>query len=247
MGRSVRTLPIRSSHQPCTPRCSALGGGTRHRRSLHPDLSLSFWRSSKTSATSRAWRCCSTGKRTSSACTADPSSLCCLASAAACPRLWRRGPFHEKGANHHHCAHHAHSVLGAHCDNLGRGGDLRRSPVRACHLPYLPRAHHRVREAAEGNRAGKDGGARARNSTHTEAGARPDPEEDVAADEGVSLHRRALAHRGKHRVRMAGADRPQSFIEAPMAPITVGILGLPSFTAICLIYGVLRKEMAVEC
>ncbi len=36
------------------------------------------------------------------------------------------------------------------------------------------------------------------------------------------------------------------FIEAPMAPITVGILGLPSFTAICLIYGVLRKEMAVE-
>jgi ferrous iron transport protein B len=35
-------------------------------------------------------------------------------------------------------------------------------------------------------------------------------------------------------------------IEAPMAPITVGILGLPAFTAICLIYGVLRKEMAVE-
>jgi len=36
------------------------------------------------------------------------------------------------------------------------------------------------------------------------------------------------------------------FIEGPMTPITVGILGLPSFTAICLIYGVLRKEMAVE-
>ena len=36
------------------------------------------------------------------------------------------------------------------------------------------------------------------------------------------------------------------FIEAPMAPITVGLLGLPAFTAICLIYGVLRKEMAVE-
>jgi len=36
------------------------------------------------------------------------------------------------------------------------------------------------------------------------------------------------------------------FIEAPMAPITVGILGLPAFTGICLIYGVLRKEMAME-
>lgn len=36
------------------------------------------------------------------------------------------------------------------------------------------------------------------------------------------------------------------FIEAPMAPITVGILGLPAFTGICLIYGVLRKEMALE-
>jgi len=36
------------------------------------------------------------------------------------------------------------------------------------------------------------------------------------------------------------------FVEAPIAPITVGILGLPAFTAICLIYGVLRKEMAVE-
>jgi ferrous iron transport protein B len=36
------------------------------------------------------------------------------------------------------------------------------------------------------------------------------------------------------------------FIEAPMAPITVGMLGLPAFTSICLIYGVLRKEMAVE-
>lgn len=36
------------------------------------------------------------------------------------------------------------------------------------------------------------------------------------------------------------------FIEAPMAPITVGILGLPAFTSICLIYGVLRKEMAME-
>ncbi len=35
-------------------------------------------------------------------------------------------------------------------------------------------------------------------------------------------------------------------IEGPMAPITVGILGLPAFTGICLIYGVLRKEMAVE-
>ena len=35
-------------------------------------------------------------------------------------------------------------------------------------------------------------------------------------------------------------------IEAPMAPVTVGLLGLPAFTAICLIYGVLRKEMAVE-
>jgi ferrous iron transport protein B len=36
------------------------------------------------------------------------------------------------------------------------------------------------------------------------------------------------------------------FIEAPMAPITIGILGLPAFTGICLIYGVLRKEMAME-
>ena len=36
------------------------------------------------------------------------------------------------------------------------------------------------------------------------------------------------------------------FIEAPMAPITVGILGLPAFTGICLIYWVLRKEMALE-
>jgi ferrous iron transport protein B len=36
------------------------------------------------------------------------------------------------------------------------------------------------------------------------------------------------------------------FIEAPMAPITIGILGLPAFTGICLIYGVLRKEMALE-
>ncbi len=36
------------------------------------------------------------------------------------------------------------------------------------------------------------------------------------------------------------------FIEAPMAPITVGILGLPAFTGICLLYGVLRKEMAME-
>jgi ferrous iron transport protein B len=35
-------------------------------------------------------------------------------------------------------------------------------------------------------------------------------------------------------------------IEGPMAPITVGILGLPAFTGICLIYGVLRKEMALE-
>jgi ferrous iron transport protein B len=35
-------------------------------------------------------------------------------------------------------------------------------------------------------------------------------------------------------------------IEAPLAPLTVGILGLPAFTAICLIYGVLRKEMAME-
>lgn len=35
-------------------------------------------------------------------------------------------------------------------------------------------------------------------------------------------------------------------IEGPMAPITVGILGLPAFTGICLIYGVLRKEMAME-
>jgi len=35
-------------------------------------------------------------------------------------------------------------------------------------------------------------------------------------------------------------------IEAPLAPITVGILGLPAFTGICLIYGVLRKEMAIE-
>jgi ferrous iron transport protein B len=36
------------------------------------------------------------------------------------------------------------------------------------------------------------------------------------------------------------------FIEAPMAPITVGILGIPAFTSICLIYGILRKEMAME-
>src|SRR5665647_3169083 len=36
------------------------------------------------------------------------------------------------------------------------------------------------------------------------------------------------------------------FIEARMAPITVGILGLPAFTGICLLYGVLRKEMAIE-
>jgi len=35
-------------------------------------------------------------------------------------------------------------------------------------------------------------------------------------------------------------------IEGPMTPITVGVLGLPAFTAICLIYGVLRKEMAIE-
>ena len=35
-------------------------------------------------------------------------------------------------------------------------------------------------------------------------------------------------------------------IEGPMAPLTVGTLGLPAFTAICLIYGVLRKEMAIE-
>jgi ferrous iron transport protein B len=35
-------------------------------------------------------------------------------------------------------------------------------------------------------------------------------------------------------------------IEAPMAPLTVGVLGLPAFTSICLIYGVLRKEMAIE-
>ncbi|HYA61481.1 MAG TPA: ferrous iron transport protein B [Candidatus Acidoferrum sp.] len=35
-------------------------------------------------------------------------------------------------------------------------------------------------------------------------------------------------------------------IEGPMTPITVGVLGLPAFTAICLIYGVLRKEMAME-
>ena len=42
---------------------------------------------------------------------------------------------------------------------------------------------------------------------------------------------------------LAGLSR---LIEAPMAPITVGILGLPAFTGICLIYGVLRKEMALE-
>jgi ferrous iron transport protein B len=36
------------------------------------------------------------------------------------------------------------------------------------------------------------------------------------------------------------------FVEAPLAPITVGILGLPAFASICLIYGVLRKEMAME-
>ena len=35
-------------------------------------------------------------------------------------------------------------------------------------------------------------------------------------------------------------------IEGPMAPITVGILGLPAFTGICLVYGILRKEMALE-
>jgi Fe2+ transport system protein B len=35
-------------------------------------------------------------------------------------------------------------------------------------------------------------------------------------------------------------------VEGPMAPITVGILGLPAFTGICLIYSVLRKEMALE-
>ncbi|MGZ4852569.1 MAG: ferrous iron transport protein B [Halobacteriota archaeon] len=42
---------------------------------------------------------------------------------------------------------------------------------------------------------------------------------------------------------LIGLDR---IIEAPMAPVTVGVLGLPAFTGICLIYGVLRKEMAVE-
>ncbi len=42
---------------------------------------------------------------------------------------------------------------------------------------------------------------------------------------------------------LSGVSR---LIEVPMAPITVGILGLPAFTGICLIYGVLRKEMAVE-
>ncbi|MGZ4905624.1 MAG: ferrous iron transport protein B [Halobacteriota archaeon] len=42
---------------------------------------------------------------------------------------------------------------------------------------------------------------------------------------------------------LIGVDK---LIEAPMAPVTVGILGLPAFTAICLIYGVLRKEMAME-
>jgi ferrous iron transport protein B len=42
---------------------------------------------------------------------------------------------------------------------------------------------------------------------------------------------------------LTGIDR---LIEAPMAPITVGILGLPAFTSICLLYGVLRKEMALE-
>jgi ferrous iron transport protein B len=42
---------------------------------------------------------------------------------------------------------------------------------------------------------------------------------------------------------LAGFSR---LIEGPMAPITVGILGLPSFTGICFIHGVLRTEMAIE-
>ncbi|MGZ4931906.1 MAG: ferrous iron transport protein B [Halobacteriota archaeon] len=35
-------------------------------------------------------------------------------------------------------------------------------------------------------------------------------------------------------------------VEGPLAPITVGILGLPAFASIALVYGILRKEMAVE-
>ena len=81
---------------------------------------------------------------------------------------------------------------------------------RACHLPHLLRARHRLWEAAAINCAGKDGGARARNSAYQEAGARPDPEEDVAADEGVSLHRRAPAYYREYRVRMAGCNRSES-------------------------------------
>jgi hypothetical protein len=121
-------------------------------------------------------------------------------------------------------SHYDDSVLGAHRDNSRRRGDLRGNPVRACHLPHLLRAHLRLWEAAAINCAGKDGGARARNSAHTEAGARPDPEEDVAADEGVSLHRRAPAHCREYRVRMAGSDRPESIhrgADGVLAPVAI--------------------------
>ncbi len=35
-------------------------------------------------------------------------------------------------------------------------------------------------------------------------------------------------------------------VEGPLAPITVGLLGLPAFASIAFVYGILRKEMAVE-
>ncbi len=35
-------------------------------------------------------------------------------------------------------------------------------------------------------------------------------------------------------------------VEVPLAPITVGLLGLPAFASIAFVYGILRKEMAVE-
>ncbi len=88
-------------------------------------------------------------------------------------------------------------------------------------LPDLVHCHHRVWEAPSINHPPTDAEARVRNPARAQASARSHPKKGVAEDEGVFVHRRFPADRGKHfvqLVRITGLDR---FIEAPIGPITV--------------------------
>ena len=121
------------------------------------------------------------------------------------------GPSHEKGADHHH----RRSSRSFRARRARRSSSAWRRPTREVQYALAIYLISFVLIIASGRllRAtvpGRTAGLVLEIPLIRRPALVPDPEEDVAADEGVSLHRRAPAHRREYRVRMARSDRPQS-------------------------------------